>query len=251
MKIVVIGGSGLIGSKVVQILRSAGHQVIAASPSTGINTITGEGLSEALKDTDIVIDLANSPSFEDEAVMTFFKTAGKNLLTAEINAGVGHHLALSIVGIDDMQNVGYMRGKIVQENLIKESGVPYTIIRSTQFMEFIKGIADQATTGDEVKLSDVSFQPIAANDVAQFLTEFALKQPENKIEEIAGPDRYPIYKIVEHYLALMEDPRKVSSAGKPIYFGGEVRHDALVPKGEAHIGATSFDKWIEAQKKQS
>ena len=247
MKIVVIGGSGLIGKQVVQHLRDAGHQVIAASPSTGINTITGEGLSEALKNTDIVIDLANSPSFEDEAVMTFFKTAGKNLLTAEINAGVSHHLALSIVGVDDMQNVGYMRGKLVQENLIKESGVPYTIIRSTQFMEFIKGIADQATNGNDVQLSDVSFQPIAARDVAQFLSEFALKKPENKIEEIAGPDRYPMYKIVAHYLSLMEDPRKVNATGAPIYFGGEVTHEALVPKGEAHIGATSFDNWISLQ----
>ena len=248
MKIVVIGGTGLIGTKVVQLLRNDGHQVIAGSPATGINTITGEGLAESLKDTDIVIDLANSHSFEDDAVMNFFMTAGKNLLTAEVNAGVKHHLALSIVGIDVMQNVGYMRGKIKQEELIKASGIPYTIIRSTQFMEFIKGIADQATSGTEVSLSDVSFQPIAASDVAGFLAHYALAQPENNIVEIAGPEKYPMYKIVQHYLELMEDPRKVSATGRPVYFGGEVTHEALVPHGDVSLGATKFDDWVEQQK---
>ena len=232
MKIVVIGGTGLIGTKTVQLLRNANHQVIAGSPSTGINTLTGEGLAEALKDTDIVIDLANSPSFEDDAVMTFFKTAGKNLLTAEVNAGVQHHVALSIVGVDEMQNVGYMRGKIAQEELIRTSGVPYTIIRSTQFMEFIKGIADQATSGNEVILSDVSFQPIAASDVAALVTRFALAPADNKVVEIAGPERYPLYKIVEHYLRLTEDSRQVSANGRPVYYGGEIGHDSLVTRKE-------------------
>jgi len=247
MKIVVIGGSGLIGSKAVQILRGADHQVIAASPATGINTITGEGLTEALKDTDIVIDLANSPSFEDEAVMSFFKTAGNNLLTAEINAGVRHHVALSIVGLEDMQNIGYMRAKKVQEDLITQSGVPFTIVRSTQFMEFIKGIADQATEDGEVQLSDVSFQPIASDDVAKYLTEFALGTPKNNIVQIAGPRRYPMHEIVQQYLKLTGDSRKVSPTGKPVYYGGAVSHEALVPAGPAKLGTISFDQWISRQ----
>lgn len=248
MKIVVIGGTGLIGSKAVQILRDAGHQVIAASPATGINTITGEGLVEALTDTDIVIDLANSPSFADDDVMNFFKTAGKNLLTAEMNAGVKHHVALSIVGVEDMQNVGYMRAKKAQEDLITASEVPFTIVRSTQFMEFIKGIADQATSGSEVVLSDVSFQPIASEDVARYLCEFALGQAQNKIVEIAGPNRYPMFEIVGHYLELVGDPRQVTAAGKPMYYGGEVPHEALVPKGQAKLGRVNFDQWMEKQR---
>src|SRR5688572_16287357 len=177
MKIVVIGGTGLIGTKVVAQLRQRGHQVIAASPATGINTITGEGLAEAMNDTDIVIDLANSPSFEDNAVMEFFQTSGRNLLAAELNAGVKHHIALSIVGVDIMQNIGYMRAKKAQEELILQSGVPYTIIRSTQFFEFLAGIANQATDGNEVHLSNVKFQPIAAEDVAAFVTKYALAEP--------------------------------------------------------------------------
>src|SRR3954466_4809666 len=174
MKIVVVGGTGLIGSKVVARLRQKGNEVIAASPATGINTLTGEGLAEALNETDVVIDLSNSPSFEDKAVMEFFETAGHNLLAAEINAGVKHHVALSIVGTDRMQNIGYMRAKLVQEELIKKSGVPYTIIRSTQFLEFMAGIANQATEGNEVHLSTVKFQPIASDDVAFFVSQAAL-----------------------------------------------------------------------------
>src|SRR6059058_3162622 len=179
MKIVVIGGTGLIGTKVVAQLRQKGHQVIAASPATGINTITGEGLAEAMSNTDVVIDLANSPSFEDNAVMEFFETSGRNLLAAEINAGVKHHVALSIVGVDIMQNIGYMRANKVQEDLIKQSGVPYTIVRSTQFLEFLAGIADKATEGNEVHLSDVKFQPIASDDVASFVAQYALQAPVN------------------------------------------------------------------------
>ncbi|MBO9728568.1 MAG: SDR family oxidoreductase [Chitinophaga sp.] len=247
MKILVIGGSGLIGTKVVTALRQKGHQVIAASPSTGINTITGEGLAAATKDTDIVIDLANSPSFEDNAVMEFFQTAGRNLLGAEISAGVKHHVALSIVGVDIMQNIGYMRAKMAQEELIKQSGVPYTIIRSTQFFEFIAGIANQATQGNEVHLSDVKFQPIASDDVARFVAQYALAAPLNGHVEIAGPDRFDMFEVADRYLKYINDPRKVIANGKPEYFGGAVTHTALVPAGHAELGAISFEKWLSTQ----
>lgn len=247
MKIVVIGGSGLIGTKVVSQLRQQGHQVIAASPATGINTLTGEGLAEALKDTDVVIDLANSPSFEDNAVMDFFRTAGNNLLAAEINAGVKHHVALSIVGVDIMQNIGYMRAKKVQEDLIQHSGVPYTIIRSTQFFEFLAGIANQATDGNEVHLSDVKFQPIAADDVAGFVVKYALEEPSNNNVEIAGPERFDMYAITESYLQHANDPRKVIPNGKPEYFGGAVTHTALVPAGQAELGTINFEQWWAGQ----
>jgi uncharacterized protein YbjT (DUF2867 family) len=247
MKIVVIGGSGLIGTKVVNQLRQAGHQVIAASPATGINTITGEGLAEAMKETDVVIDLANSPSFEDKAVLEFFQTAGKNLLAAEVNAGVKHHVALSIVGVDIMQNIGYMRAKKVQEDLIQQSGVPYTIIRSTQFLEFLAGIVDQATEGTEVHLSDVKFQPIAAEDVASFVTKYAQATPINGKVEIAGPERFDMYNIAERYLQHKNDPRTVIPNGKPVYFGGEVTHTALVPAGQAELGIINFENWWSNQ----
>lgn len=247
MKIVVIGGSGLIGTKVVNQLRQAGHQVIAASPATGINTITGEGLAEALTGTDVVIDLANSPSFEDKAVLEFFQTSGNNLLAAEINAGVKHHIALSIVGVDIMQNIGYMRAKKVQEDLIQQSGVPYTIVRSTQFLEFLAGIVNQATDGNEVHLSDVKFQPIAADDVANFVTKYALGTPINGKVEIAGPERFDMYNIAEQYLQYTNDPRKVVPNGKPTYFGGEVGHTALVPAGKAELGAINFENWWSNQ----
>ncbi|GAO44001.1 SDR family oxidoreductase [Flavihumibacter petaseus] len=247
MKIVVIGGSGLIGTKVVARLRQEGHQVIAASPATGINTLTGEGLAEALQNTDIVIDLANSPSFEDKAVMEFFQTSGRNLLAAEINAGVKHHLALSIVGVDIMQNLGYMRAKKAQEDLIVQSGVPYTIIRSTQFFEFLAGIANQATEGNTVHLSDVSFQPIAAEDVAAFVTGFALGTPLNGRVEIAGPERFELFDVVARYLRHTNDPRKVEPNGKPEYFGGGISHTSLVPAGEASLGALNFESWWSRQ----
>jgi uncharacterized protein YbjT (DUF2867 family) len=243
MKIVVIGGTGLIGTKVVAQLRQGGHQVIAASPATGINTITGEGLAEAMSNTDVVIDLANSPSFEDKAVMEFFQTAGRNLLAAEINAGVKHHVALSIVGVDIMQNIGYMRAKLVQEDLIRKSGVPYTIIRSTQFLEFLAGIASQATDGNEVHLSDVLFQPIASDDVASFVAKYALAAPVNGKVEIAGPERFKMYEIVARFLQQSNDPRTVVSNGKPAYYGGEIGHAALVPAGEAALGTINFEKW--------
>jgi uncharacterized protein YbjT (DUF2867 family) len=247
MKIVVIGGSGLIGSKLVNKLRQLDHQVIAASPATGINTVTGEGLAGAMSNTDVVVDLANSPSFEDKAVMEFFQTAGHNLLAAEVSAGVRHHLALSIVGVDIMQNIGYMRAKKAQEDLIKQSGVPYTIVRSTQFLEFLPGIAKEATKGNEVHLSNVKFQPIAADDVASFVAESVLAAPINGTIEIAGPERSSIYEMVAQYLQMINDPRKVISTGKSEYYGGQVSDTALVPAGEAKIGAITFKKWLSAQ----
>lgn len=179
--------------------------------------------------------------------MEFFQTAGRNLLGAEISADVKHHVALSIVGTDIMQNIGYMRAKKAQEDLIRQSGVPYTIIRSTQFMEFIGGIADQATKGNEVHLSDVKFQPIAAEDVASFVVKFALAAPTNGIVEIAGPERFDMYQVAEHYLTYKKDPREVIANGRPEYFGGEVTHEALVPAGKAELGAINFDKWLSMQ----
>lgn len=247
MKVVVIGGTGLIGTKVVTQLRQRKHEVIAASPASGINTITGEGLAEAMNNTDVVIDLANSPSFEDKAVMEFFQTAGHNLLAAEKNAGVKHHVALSIVGVDRMQNIGYMRAKLVQEELIKQSSVPYTIIRSTQFFEFMAGIANQVTEGNEVHLSAVKFQPIASDDVASFVSQAAITTPINGVKEIAGPERFAMYEIIERYLEAINDPRKVVPNGKPQYFGGEVGDTALVPAGYAEKGALTFETWFDTQ----
>jgi len=247
MKILVIGGTGLIGSQVVALLQKRGHEVIAGSPDKGINTITGEGLAGALTNTDIVVDLANSPSFKDEDVMAFFQKSGSNLLAAESRAGVKHHVALSIVGVDIMQNIGYMRAKKIQEDLIRQSGVPYTIVRSTQFFEFLKGIADQATVGNEIHLSDVDFQPIAASDVAAFVAEYALSSPVNGKVEIAGPEHFPMYELVACYLEHVGDPRKVISDGKPSYYGGEIGHTALVPAGEARLGNIDFHKWMAAQ----
>jgi uncharacterized protein YbjT (DUF2867 family) len=247
MKIVVIGGTGLIGSKVVAKLRVRGHQVIAASPNNGINTITGEGLAEALTNTDKVIDLANSPSFEDKAVMEFFQTAGHNLLAAEINAGVKHHIALSIVGVDDMQNVGYMRAKKAQEDLVRQSGVPYTIVRSTQFMEFLKGIADQATEGNVAHISDVQFQPIAAENVASFVADAALAAPINGITEIAGPERFTLPEIITRYLKDTNDPRKVVPNSKAVYYGAPIPAAALVPAGQAQLGAINYETWLATQ----
>src|SRR5215472_6783443 len=199
MKIVVIGGTGLIGSKTVAILSQRGHEVVAASPNSGVNTITGEGLKEVLAGAQVVIDLANSPSFEDKAVLEFFETSGRNLLAAEAGAGVRHHVALSIVGIDRSDN-GYFRAKVVQEKLIKASGIPYTIVRSAQFMEFLRGIADSAADGNKVRLPPVLFQPIAADDVAASVADAAVAAPRNDIVEIAGPERAPFDEFVARYL---------------------------------------------------
>ena len=243
MKIVVIGGTGRIGSKVVAILRQGGHEVIAASPNSGVNTISGEGLKEAMAGTQVVVDLANSPSFEDKAVLEFFQTSGRNLGASEAAAGVRHHVALSIVGIDRSDN-GYFRAKVAQEELIVASGIPYTIVRSTQFMEFLGGIAAEATQGNKVRISPGLFQPIAAEDVAPIVAEVALTAPANGIVEIAGPDRAPFNEIVARYLKAIGDPRQVVKDPEARYFGGRVEERSLVPLGEAWLGRIRFDEWI-------
>jgi len=243
MKIVVIGGTGLIGSKTVAILRRRGHEVVAASPKSGINTITGEGLNEGIAGAQVVIDLANSPSFEDKAVLEFFETSGHNLLAAEAAAGVRHHVALSIVGIDRSDN-GYFRAKVAQEKLIKTSGIPYTIIRSTQFLEFLGAIADSSADGNTVRISPGLFQPIAADDVAAIVADVALAAPRNGIVEIAGPERAPFNEFVARYLKAVGDPRKVVSDPEARYFGGRVEERSLVPLGEARLGRIGFDEWF-------
>src|SRR4029077_857917 len=243
MKIVVIGGTGLIGSKTVPILRQRGHEVVAASPNTGVNTITGEGLKEALAGAQVVIDLANSPSFEDKAVLEFFETSERHLLPAEVSAGVQHHVALSIVAVDRTDN-GYFRAKLAEEKLIEASGVPYTIVRATQFLEFLGGIADMSAEGNIVKLPPVLFQPIAADDVAANVAEAALQAPRNGIVEIAGPERAPVHEIVARYLKAVGDPRQVVSDPEARYGGGRVEERSLVPLGEARLGRVGLDEWL-------
>ena len=244
MKIVVIGGSGLIGSKLVDRLRQAGHEVVAASPRSGVNALTGEGLTEALSGAEVVVDVANSPSFEDKAVLEFFKTAGRNLHAAEAKAGVRHHVALSIVGTDRTPDNGYFRAKVAQEKLIETSGIPYTIIRSTQFLEFLREIAASSTDGNLVRLSPGLFQPIAADDVAAIVADVALAAPRNGIVEIAGPERAPFNEIVARYLKAVGDPREVVSDPEARYFGGRVEEHSLVPLGEARLGRIGFDEWL-------
>jgi uncharacterized protein YbjT (DUF2867 family) len=247
MKIVVIGGTGLIGSKTVAILREEGHEVVAGSPKSGVNTITGKGLKEAMAGAQVAIDLANSPSFEDKAVLEFFETSGRNLLAAEAAAGVRHHVALSIVGTDRSDN-GYFRAKVAQEKLIKTSGIPYTIIRATQFMEFLGGIADSGTDGNTVRLSPGLFQPIAADDVAPVVAEVALAAPRNGIVEIAGPERAPFNELVARYLKAVGDPRQVVRDPEARYFGGRVEERSLVPLGEARLGHIGLDEWLRRSK---
>ena len=243
MKIVVIGGTGLIGSKTVAILRKGGHEVVAASPKSGINTITGEGLKEAMAGATVVVDLANSPSFEDKAVLEFFETSGRNLLAAEAAAGVRHHVALSIVGTDRSDN-GYFRAKVAQEKLIEASGIPYTIIRSTQFLEFLGAIAASSADGNVIRVSPGLFQPIAADDVAAFVADVALAAPRNGIVEIAGPERAPFNEFVARYLKAVGDPREVVRDPEALYFGGRVEEHSLVPLGEARLGRIALDEWL-------
>jgi uncharacterized protein YbjT (DUF2867 family) len=244
MKIVIIGGTGLIGSKTVAILRQGGHEVVAASPKSGVNSITGEGLKEAMADAQVVIDLANSPSFEDKAVLEFFETSGRNLLRAEAAAGVRHHVALSIVGTDRTPDNGYFRAKVAQEKLIETAGIPYTIIRATQFLEFLGGIAASSADGNIVRVSPGLFQPIAADDVAPIVAEVALAAPQNGIVEIAGPERAPLNAIIARYLKAVGDPREVVSDPEARYFGGRVEERSLVPVGEARLGRIGFDEWL-------
>jgi len=244
MKILVIGGTGLIGSKTVSKLRDLGHNVISAAPTTGINTITGEGLAEAVENTDVVIDLANSPSFADKEVLEFFETSGRNLLAAEINAGVKHHIALSVVGTDRLQASGYFRAKQAQENLIKKSGVPYTIIHSTQFLEFLGGIVASAHAGGSATLSPAKIQPIAAEDVSSFVVAAALGNPVNGIEEIGGPERFGLSDLVQKYLTKTNDPLTVVTDKDALYFGAPLEELTLVPADDAKLGSITFEEWF-------
>ncbi|QHV96632.1 SDR family oxidoreductase [Spirosoma endbachense] len=247
MKIVVIGGSGLIGSKLVDRLRRLGHETIAASPASGVNTITGEGLAEVLKDTQVVVDVANSPSFEDKAVLEFFETSGRNLLAAEEAAGVKHHVALSVVGTERLSESGYFRGKIAQEKLIRGSKIPYTIVHSTQFFEFLSGIAQSGTIGQTVFLSPAFVQPIAAEDVAAAMTDFTVGAPLNATVEIAGPERFRLSDLVQQYLKLVNDPRTVSPDVHARYFGAELTNLMLIPGDNPRLGSIDFKKWLSKQ----
>lgn len=244
MKIVIIGGTGLIGSKTTGRLRSGGHEVIAASPNTGVNTITGEGLAEALAGAEVVLDLANSPSFEDKAVMEFFETSGRNLLAAEKTAGVKHHVALSVVGTERLQESGYFRAKLAQERLIKAAGIPYTIVHSTQFMEFLSGIAQSGTVGDTVRLSPAFVQPIASDDVADAMAQVALAAPVNGTIEIAGPERSRLNELVARYLSELGDPRKVEADREARYFGARLEDGSLVSNDNPHLGHIGFEEWF-------
>src|SRR5262245_9341253 len=229
MKIVVIGGTGLIGTKLVNNLRKRGHDVMAASPSSGVDTFTGKGVAEAVTGAQVVVDVANAPQWDDKAVLEFFETAGRNLLAAETAAGVRHHVALSIVGADRLPASGYLRAKVAQENLIKASGIPFTIVRSTQFFEFVKGIVQSATEGQTVRLSPALMQPIAADDVAAALTGFALAEPLNGTVEVAGPEPIGMDELGRRFLSTTRDPRKVTADVHAHYFGTELNDQSLIP----------------------
>jgi uncharacterized protein YbjT (DUF2867 family) len=244
LKIVVIGGSGLIGTKLVNRLRQKGNEVVAASPSSGVNTVTGEGLADAVAGARAVVDVANSPSFEDKAVMEFFETSGRNLLAAEAAAGVKHHVALSVVGTERLVASGYFRAKLAQENLIKAAGIPYTIVRSTQFFEFTHAIAQEATVGQATRLSPALFQPIASDDVADALADAALAAPVNGMIEIAGPERVPLDGLVGRFLQATRDPRKVIPDAHARYFGIELNDQSLTPGDKPRLGVISFADWL-------
>jgi uncharacterized protein YbjT (DUF2867 family) len=244
MKIVIIGGTGLIGSKLANILRARGHDVNAASPASGVNTITGEGLAAALAGADVVVDVANSPSFADDAVLAFFQTSGTNLLRAEAVAGVKHHVALSVVGTERLSESGYFRGKIAQEKLIRESGVPYTIVHSTQFFEFLGGIAQSGTDGQTVRLSPAYVQPISSDDVAAAMADVTLAKPLNGIVEIAGPDRLRLSELVQRYLTAKKDERTVVADVHARYFGAELDDTTLVPGANPRLGKARIAEYL-------
>lgn len=244
MKVVVIGGTGLIGSKVVARLSQHGHEAVAASPDTGVNTLTGDGLAEALTGASAVVDVSNSPSFEDDAVMEFFRTSTGNLLAAEEAAGVRHHVALSVVGTDRLQESGYFRAKAAQEQLIAGSPIPYSIIHATQFFEFLKSIAQAATEGDTVRLAPVLVQPMASDDVAAVVGRTSVGEPINGIVEVAGPDQFRLDELVQRALAARNDPRTVVSDPQAPYFGAVLAERTLVPDDSAQLGTTRFDDWF-------
>src|SRR6267378_2221156 len=248
MKIVVIGGSGLIGKKVVTNLRQHGQEVVAASPSSGVNTITGEGLARALAGAQVVVDVANSPSFEDTAVLKFFETSGRNLLAAEAAAGVGHHVALSVVGTDRLLTSGYFRAKMAQENLIKASLIPYTIVRATQFFEFVGSIAQSATDGQTVRLSPALMQPIVSDDVAAALADVAVGKPVNGTVEVAGPEPIRLDELVRRFLIANRDARKVTTDAQALYFGTELNDQSLTPGDNPRIGPTRFEDWLKKRR---
>jgi uncharacterized protein YbjT (DUF2867 family) len=243
----VIGGSGLIGSKLVGKLRAGGHEVVAASPNSGVNTLTGEGLAEALKGASVVVDVSNSPSWEDAAVLNFFSTSTRNLLTGEAAAGVRHHVALSVVGTDLLSESGYFRAKIAQEKLIKESSVPYSIIHATQFFEFLKGLADISSDGDKVRLPPVLFQPMAADDVASAVGKIAVGPPLNGIVEIGGPEQFRLDELVRRRLVSLKDTREVVADPNARYSGARISERTLVPANNARLGETRFESWLAIQ----
>jgi uncharacterized protein YbjT (DUF2867 family) len=250
-RIVVIGGTGLIGSKTVAILRQGGHEVVAASRKCGVNTVTGEGLKEAIAGGQVVIDLSHAPSLDAKAALEFFEASGRNLLAAEAAAGVQYHVTLSIVGVDRVPEQGYYRAKVAQEKLIEASSIPYTIIRSTQFLEFLGGIADASMDGSVVRVPPGLLQPIAADDVAALVTEVALAHPRNGIIEIAGPERAPLNEIVARYLKAVGDPRKVVKDPEARYFGGRLEEESLVPLGEARLGHLTLEEWLRHSRKEA
>lgn len=245
MKFLVIGGTGLIGSKVVARLRASGHEAVPAAPSTGVDILTGAGLDAAMAGADTVIDLSNSPSFEDEAVLNFFRTAGRTILDAEARAGVGHHLALSVVGTQKLTDSGYFRAKIAQEQLIRDSGRPYTIVHSTQFFEFLPGIVQSGADGQTVRLPSALIQPIAAEDVADAVARYAQQEPANAVVEIAGPEREPLASLAQRFMSIVQDPREAVADAHARYFGAQLQNDTLVPEGRAWIGALNFEAWLQ------
>jgi uncharacterized protein YbjT (DUF2867 family) len=244
MKILIIGGSGLIGSKVATNLRQLGYDIAVGSPSTGVNTMTGEGLANAVKGAQVVIDLSNSPSFEDKAVLDFFETSGRNLLAAEEAAGVKHHIALSVVGTERMLDSGYFRAKMMQEKLIKASKLPYTIVRSTQFFEFLAGIAQSGTVGNEIRLSPAHVQPISSDDIAAIVSDTALAQPINGTFDAAGPEKVGLADLMKRYLSAIGDKRVVVADANAAYYGAQLNNQSLTPTGGARLGATGLAAWL-------